>query len=86
MEQADNRARVRDLASRVWYLPHVRTAVFKHLEAQGAVKFLQDCLTLNKETSLDVALVLYPAILFDRFPWNCTDEVRTPFRYPQQTC
>lgn len=75
MEEDATLPRTRDLASQVWYLPHVRLAVFQQLSAQGETEFLQRCLALNRETSLDVALVLYPDIPFDRFPWNCINEV-----------
>lgn len=88
MENAEKPSRLQDLASRVWYLPHVRLAVFKHLAStidsrsrhpsdvqREERELLTSLMTIGKEASLDIALLLYPATHFDDFPWKCKDEV-----------
>lgn len=76
-------SKLQDLGRQVWHLPHVRMAVFDQLcepLAHGSAPdekegFLKRFLTLNRDTSLDIAFRLYPHIRLDDFPWDCPDEV-----------
>ncbi|EJT45593.1 hypothetical protein A1Q1_05930 [Trichosporon asahii var. asahii CBS 2479] len=76
-------------AQRVWFLPHVRLSVFMHLADDAAEeaedrsqrllvmrKTLLQFLTFDRATFRDIAILLYPVIALDRFPWHCTSEDR----------
>lgn len=79
-------------AQRVWFLPHVRLSVFMHLADDAAEeaedrsqrllvmrKTLLQFLTFDRATFRDIAILLYPVIALDRFPWHCTSEVSALF-------
>lgn len=72
-------SRLHELARQVWYLPHIRRAVFEELVNDLSIgerrTVLQYYLTLDRATSLDIAALLYSETPLDRFPWDCPDEV-----------
>lgn len=83
MVEASTPAKVQELGRQVWHLPHVRMAVFDELsgklrngwEGYGEQGSLKRYMTLNRDTSLDIAFRLYYRIRLDAFPWDCPDEV-----------
>ncbi|EKD00123.1 hypothetical protein A1Q2_05586 [Trichosporon asahii var. asahii CBS 8904] len=88
MAQNATASRLEELGPQVWHLPHVRMALFDELcetleigrapdQKQG---FLKGFLTFNRDTSLDIALLLYPFINLDDFPWDCPDAVSSDAR------
>ncbi|EJT45527.1 hypothetical protein A1Q1_05973 [Trichosporon asahii var. asahii CBS 2479] len=80
MEPTDD-PHLQELRREVWYLPHVRIAIFKELvkslpPEQCDFAFIRSYLTLNKATCLDLTPLLYDLIILDQFPWHCPDEER----------
>lgn len=75
-------------ASRAWYIPHIRLSILQILASDAAYAAetfqlfaqreratLVGYLTLDKATCRDIALLLYPDIKLDDFPWDCACEV-----------
>lgn len=83
MSEDSPHLRALQLAHRVWRLPHFRMAVFKHIvtlrksnqNAMTRKDYLRQILTLEKESFREVAMLLYPSIKLDNFPWDCPSEV-----------
>lgn len=78
--------RAQQAAYRVWKLPHFRFSVFEHLvdihmdkgsypPPRQRQTYLQQFLTLGRESFRDVAMLLYPDLCLDEFPWDCPSEV-----------
>lgn len=86
--------RAQQAAYRVWKLPHFRLSVFQHLlvlhkvnspYARGRHRFLQQFLLLDRESFREVAMLLYPVINLDQFPWDCPSEVSLSSSAPRLT-
>lgn len=75
--------RAQRLAHQVWQLPHFRLSVFERLvtlrkrksKFAGDDASLKQYLTLDKASFREVAMLLYPCIDLDSFPWDCPSQV-----------
>ncbi|EJT45526.1 hypothetical protein A1Q1_05972 [Trichosporon asahii var. asahii CBS 2479] len=76
--------RAQRLAHQVWQLPHFRLSVFERLvtlrkrksKFAGDDASLKQYLTLDKASFREVAMLLYPCIDLDSFPWDCPSQER----------